>query len=274
MFEIAPTATTPFTNLCIRSEPPSPQLSEAEEHNKNKLYFSSKLLDSSLVKRNKENTDRGILHSEDQNINSYQPIFEITPNESTSLVKPDIASQHISDKYDELDASLVKGNDEEIKGDMLIKFGESLEKFEEERCSIKEKLNRLEQRLLIVPMEEREPENMIQEAKPNFQMDYKSLSDFLNREMNYSTNDLVSLGKGYNHRRDGNLKMKRHLTSLDGFTLKRGIENSLQVSNFDAAMKEHEKSTIEEEIDKFRERLEHINADRELIRQSVKSLKK
>lgn len=67
LFEIAPVETTPFS----KSEPPPPQHNEPEEHNKNKLSYSSKSLDSSF-KRNKGSTDRGILHSQDQNTNSYQ----------------------------------------------------------------------------------------------------------------------------------------------------------------------------------------------------------
>lgn len=224
MSDVIPIEITPPANLFTRSEPTSPKFNELENQKTKHKSLSCKSLHSSFVKRNKENTDRGILHSRDQNISSYKSIFEITPIQTASFVN--IASEPISDKHDELDASVVKGNEEEIKGEMLIKLDKlSLEKFEEERCSVIGKLNQ---------KEEQASENVTEEEKPNLQQDYKSLSDFLNREMNYSTNDLVSLGKGQIQRKDTNLKMKRVLPSLQGFNLKKGVDNSRKVHKLDA----------------------------------------
>jgi hypothetical protein len=200
------------------------------------------------------------LHGQVLNTNPNKSMFEITPIETASLVNPDIVSEPVSNKHDELDVSVVKGNEEEIKGDYLIKLNASLEKLDEEWYSITEKLNQLVQRLLIVQKEEQLSENVIEE-KLNLQQDYKSLSDIFNRELNYSTNDLDSLGRGYNQRRDGNLMMKN------------GVENSVQVHKFDADIKKHDKLAIQEEIDKLHEKLEHVKSEREFINQLVKSLK-
>lgn len=71
-----------------------------------------------------------------------------------------MASEQISDKYDELDASLMKGNEEEIKDEFLIEFRESLEKFEKERSTIKEKLNKQVQRLFVIQKEKQEYEKV------------------------------------------------------------------------------------------------------------------
>jgi hypothetical protein len=200
------------------------------------------------------------LHGQVLNTNPNKSMFEITPIETASLVNSDIVSEPVSNKHDELDVSVVKGNEEEIKGDYLIKLNASLEKLDEEWYSITEKLNQLVQRLLIVQKEEQLSENVIEE-KLNLQQDYKSLSDIFNRELNYSTNDLDSLGRGYNQRRDGNLMMKN------------GVENSVQVHKFDADIRKHDKLAIQEEIDKLHEKLEHVKSEREFINQLVKSLK-